>query len=410
MLGAWSCAPTSTATKPAPQTDPLIAVDENQPSIRVSLSRNDAEALLAFNGEYIVQMEEARYRLDGSVGVFKVFIRGGRMLISSPRRFFDIEPGQTVRFFPRNAEAHFNWNKVPYSGEFHLLLEPDQKILAINQLPIETYLQGVVPFEIPTQNLEYQEAVYAQAIAARSYAAYRLENPVDPSFNLYADTRDQVYGGMHKRTALSAQAIQDTRGMILTKNSAPVITEYHSTSGGVLDVEPGSESFYAGYDGSLVYDRFNGEFNDKVSPYFRWAETREAETVLRKLRKEFAIDSVTASRWIENGFALDIDVSKRNFSGRVLEVNIQIEDRSFFLEGFRIRRVLGNADGKSLPSNYFFLKKSPKYDDRFFIIGAGAGHGRGMSQWGAIGLSLKGLKYTSILDFYYPNLSLAKYY
>ena len=56
------------------------------------------------------------------------------------------------------------------------------------------------------------------------------------------------------------------------------------------------------------------------------------------------------------------------------------------------------------------MKFSPSNPDKFFIIGAGAGHGRGMSQWGAIGMALRGVTLEEILNFYYPGLTVKKFY
>ncbi|MCB0295833.1 MAG: amidase, partial [Calditrichaeota bacterium] len=77
-------------------------------------------------------------------------------------------------------------------------------------------------------------------------------------------------------------------------------------------------------------------------------------------------------------------------------------------DGLRIRQILADESGKPLPSNFFFLNKSPANPEKFYIFGAGAGHGSGMCQWGAIGMSMKGYKYNNILGLYYPQLATQK--
>jgi stage II sporulation protein D len=63
-----------------------------------------------------------------------------------------------------------------------------------------------------------------------------------------------------------------------------------------------------------------------------------------------------------------------------------------------------------LPSTLFLFKSSPKKPSIVHLIGGGFGHGRGMCQWGAIGMALKNKTYKDILNFYYPNLKISKLY
>jgi SpoIID/LytB domain protein len=139
-------------------------------------------------------------------------------------------------------------------------------------------------------------------------------------------------------------------------------------------------------------------------------EVRDLETVLWNLSKEFGIDSMLVREWLETGCRLDIDITLRKQSGRIEEVNFKLEDQEFVVSGIRIRRILADRTGKLLPSNFFFMNESTGNWEKFYIIGAGAGHGKGMCQWGAIGLALKGNSYRNILGFYYPNLKMVKFY
>src|SRR4029078_4427764 len=80
----------------------------------------------------------------------------------------------------------------------------------INELPMETYLRGVGPGEVPASGPA--EAVTAQAIAARSYAAYRL-HPTTGTFDIYADTRSQMYEGELVQKARRDAAASGTAGL-----------------------------------------------------------------------------------------------------------------------------------------------------------------------------------------------------
>lgn len=404
LLLAWSCAPATRQSAPADR--PAGAL----PLVRVCLSEQLDGGRLRFEGAYVLHLEEARYDIDASVGNFQIFYRGGAMVLRSARRFFQLDPGMPLQIRATGPQTRFFFNDVPYKGDLTLYLDGRDRLLVINRIDIQTYLRGVVPFEIPTVNPEHGSAIYAQTVAARSYAMYHIDNPLHPQFDLYADTRSQVYRGMANPTELADAAVTATRGQVLVSSDAPARTEYHASSGGILNVPATRAALYDGHDNGVVYDRFRGDFNDRISPFYRWVERRDAETIFANLQREFVIDSSEVQAYLENGFEVDIDIQKRDPGGRVDEVVIRLGEREFFLEGFRIRRLLGDGEGNPLPSRLFFLKRSPRYPDLFWIVGAGAGHGRGMSQWGAIGLALKGFTYERILSFYYPDLVLQTRY
>lgn len=386
-----------------------ITGKEGEPNIRVCLLENLAAATLSFEGVYILGLEEARYQLDKSIGTLNASFRGNDLILKNDRRYFELSAPQNVVFKPSAAGNRFIFNDIPYAGELWLLVE-EGGVTVMNKLPLETYLLGVVPFEMPTNQHEYQEAIYAQSIAARTYAMYRLQNPVNSRYDIRADVQDQVYQGMLKKAPLAEDAISGTRGIILANSSRVGKIFFHSTCGGVVESALDSLGAASAQGGSFAYDLSDNDYNCKVSPYYRWVETRTLETILWNLQKEFRLDSLLVRDWLETGCKLDIDIAKRRQSGRIEEMVIRVEEQVFPLSGFRIRRVLADQTGKVLPSNFFFFTESPGSWEKLYLIGAGAGHGEGMCQWGAIGLALKGNSYKGILGFYYPNLSMVKFY
>ena len=102
------------------------------------------------------------------------------------------------------------------------------KLTVVNRLPLDRYLRGVVPWEMPDD--WQREALRAQSVVARSYALATLK----PSalFDLYADTRSQVYGGIPAEAASTNRAIGSTAGRVVYWNGRVATTFYHSTSGG----------------------------------------------------------------------------------------------------------------------------------------------------------------------------------
>lgn len=380
-----------------------------EPSIRVCLSENLQSSTLVFEGSYLLELEEARYHFDKSIGTLNVFIKDGDLVIKNDRRNFELPSTQAVVFKPEHPGHRFIWNGIPYSGELWFQITGLQ-IVVVNKVPMESYLQGVVPFEIPTSQDEYQEAIYAQTIAARSYALYRMEHPSSDFYDVWGDSRDQIYQGTLRSSPMVEKAVSATRGIALANSSQASIAYFHSTCGGVLEV--GSDSARSSFSsaGVFAYDLTDNEDNCKLSPYYRWVEVRSLENILWNISKEFHVDSLLVLDWLEKGCRLDIEITQRRQSGRVEKMNFRIENYNFPVEGFMIRKIFADQTGKLLPSNFFFFNESPENRENFYIIGAGAGHGKGMCQWGAIGLALKGYTHQNILGYYYPDLGMVKFY
>ena len=103
-------------------------------------------------------------------------------------------------------------NNAPYQGSIELVRHADDW-LAINQVPIETYVASVVGAEMPNHwNIE---ALKAQAVAARSYALVHMVRPASASYHLGDSTRWQVYAGLDSSSPSTRQATQATEGQVL---------------------------------------------------------------------------------------------------------------------------------------------------------------------------------------------------
>jgi SpoIID/LytB domain protein len=139
-------------------------------------------------------------------------------------------------------------------------------------------------------------------------------------------------------------------------------------------------------------------------------EIRSAETIFSNISEEFGISAAKRDELINSGFKFDISIKDRSSDGRVFSMEIEIPNQKFTANGYKIRRILSDANGNPLPSNLFFILKPEQDVNKFYIIGAGYGHGKGMCQWGALGMSLEGYSYQQILKFYYPSFNLKTIY
>jgi stage II sporulation protein D len=115
-----------------------------------------------------------------------------------------------------------------YSGELRLIPKGGATVLPVNVLPIEDYLKGVVPAEMPPY--WGVEALKAQAIAARTYALRKISGGGD--FDLEGNQFDQAYSGLTEQVKASSDAVDATRGQVLTYNGQPLSALYMASGGG----------------------------------------------------------------------------------------------------------------------------------------------------------------------------------
>ena len=163
-----------------------------------------------------------------------------------------------------------------YRGTVELGPHGPRALAAVNALPVDLYVMGVVAGEMPSSwDLE---ALKAQAVTARTYS--QTTDAGGDLFDQYPDTRSQVYKGVSGETSRSNAAVRGTRGEILTYDGRPAVTYYFSTSGGQ------TESVEHGFPGGTptAYLRSVQDPADRISPYHRWAVRLTRRALQRRLR------------------------------------------------------------------------------------------------------------------------------
>jgi SpoIID/LytB domain protein len=147
--------------------------------------------------------------------------------------------------------------------------------MVVNLVRLDLYLRGVVPYEMPVG--WQQEAYRAQAVVARSYALATMK-PAGSDFDMYADDRSQVYGGIPAERRETSLALGSTAGKVLTYGGRVIVAYYHSSSGGrteaVQDAWPGQ--------GPVPYLVPVSDPFDAISPYHRWAVTLRPEGLAKR--------------------------------------------------------------------------------------------------------------------------------
>ncbi|CAM3494641.1 SpoIID/LytB domain-containing protein [Nocardioides dubius] len=145
-----------------------------------------------------------------------------------------------------------------YRGQLHFVGPASSRTrYAVNVVGINNYIRGVVPREMPAT--WSPNAVRAQAVAARTYAAYEMQHPRSAYFQLCDTVSCQVYGGVASEHPASNAAVDATRGVVLHHGGKPAFTQFSSSSGGWTVANQFSylkaqEDPYDGWAGNPVHD------------------------------------------------------------------------------------------------------------------------------------------------------------
>jgi SpoIID/LytB domain protein len=121
--------------------------------------------------------------------------------------------------------------KTRYRGALRSAVDDHRNRVTVNVLPLEQYLRGVVPLEMRASTWP-QHALRAQAVASRTYAAWRRNHPMDIAYDICDTALCQVYGGASAEYSTSDKAVRATAREILTFRRKPAFTEYSASNGG----------------------------------------------------------------------------------------------------------------------------------------------------------------------------------
>ena len=165
-------------------------------------------------------------------------------------------------------------NGKPYRGKIRLTSD-GKTLQVVDVVGLEAYLKGVVPAEMPSA--WSSEALKAQAVAARSYALANLAKGKD--YDLYADTRSQVYGGLDAEVPATNDAVDATKGEVVLYDGKVADTLFFSTSGGRTASAAEATGTGIPYLVSVV-DPY-----DTASPYHDWGPVLfDATKVAKQLK------------------------------------------------------------------------------------------------------------------------------
>lgn len=280
----------------------------------------------------------------------------------------------------------------------------------VNQLPLEEYLYGVVPSEMPS-NYE-EEALKAQAVCARTYAWRQIQENEDPLKIGIAQVDDSVSYQVYQNSGESEtakKAVDGTKGEILIKDGQPITAYYFSTSHGKTSTnEVWEASVPANYLKS-VECKFDSEL-----PWYEWKVYLSSERLLEQAKKELSDASVLKKMEVEEMGESDAVLRlKIETDAGVIQLKNEYEIREFLSpQNLEIVRKDESAvkGGRLLPSAYFTLEEQTDENGKpqgYMIHGGGYGHGVGMSQNGANEMAKLGKNYKEILNYFYKEVEIA---
>ena len=168
---------------------------------------------------------KAFYKLS-AMKVYPFKATGNTVSIELQNQWFNLNINRVV--IKPNDQGFISTKRRWYRGEF-IIENRGGKLVVINSLPLEDYLLGVVPSEMPSK-WNY-EALKAQAIAARSYAIANRGKRASHGYDLKDTPEDQAYGGASSETATTNSAVIETKGEVITYNRK-IIPAYYSASAG----------------------------------------------------------------------------------------------------------------------------------------------------------------------------------
>jgi stage II sporulation protein D len=403
------CASAPRALRPA--AEPPLPVSEPLVRVGLALARPETRFLVT-GGRYLIHEE----RGDDPIAVaadgepWGIAARGtSELRVIDPRGYLSRPHVRPVRVEPLDTGSTLRVDDGLYAGALEVRPGPGGATL-VNELPLEEYLRGVVPHEMPAGE-ESLEALKAQVIAARTYALKRLGSRAELGFDLFADVQDQVYGGLGEAGTAADRALAETRGRVLLSGRHLIDAYYHSTCGGsTAAVEEAFPLPPVPYLVSVEDRDGRGGFFCAGSRYFRWQASFEREQLEALLARNLP-RFVTLPR-AGVGTLTDVAVAASSQGGRVLALRVETTTGNYQVARNDVRWIFAAGASPGLRSTLFLLRKERRrgFVDAITLTGGGWGHGVGMCQVGALGRAAAGAGHAEILAHYYTGTNLERLY
>jgi stage II sporulation protein D len=376
-----------------------------------------------YKSEFKAEFNSVRVLLDEKPNTLIITASNKVYLLNEENKIAEINKGSNIQFYANSHKLNAKVGRQNFSGKYFQLVPADDELIKlngktykgilrvaafgnfvdiINFINLEDYVKGVIAKEMPLGNgNENYEALKAFAICVRTYALKKM-NAGNGLFDIFPDTRDQVYGGKSAEELISNKAADATEGVILVYDDKPATIYYHSTCGGMN--ESVANVFSHSHLPYLTSVKDGEEPYCNISPRFEWEEVYTESQFINQLYNAKLIDN-------KNYSLEDIRIESRFKSGRINDLEIILDGRNgskkIHLYGNEIRSKIRTPE-KNFSLWSTLLNITLSADGSFIFNGKGFGHGVGLCQWGAIGQSRLGIDYKNILEHYYPGTVLGR--
>lgn len=384
--------PMKTAVRPAPrfklESPSILNEQEAAPQgktssvnaapkiVRVLLAENEKTSYIKHTGRVNVytQDKSKKYKISqaGTLAVKfnkKGQIQAGTLLANQP---ILIEPvGGVVLELANNK----------YTGTFKIV-PTDTNFYILELTPLENYLYGVLPHEM--HHTWALEALKAQAVAARTYTLKSIEKKTDEPFDLYSDVRSQMYKGSAQVYDSVKQAVDQTKGQVLSYKGELFYTYYHGNCGG-------------GTDHVEIWNEKAPHIKPLMGASCKFDNHSKSFTFVQDITKS-SVEKFARSQGLKGGLK-SIKVTKKTSTGRANLLSIKTTNGSKEVRCADFRAATGIRSCK--------LTKVTVGATKVHLEGHGYGHGIGMCQDGAHGMAKQNYTYKQILKQYYPGSTLS---
>lgn len=288
-------------------------------------------------------------------------------------------PHATIYLLP-TEKAHISLDGQPYHGLF-LITKYQGQFLLINYVELEDYVCSVLKTECwpnwPAESFK------VSAIASRSYITAKIlearKHKDHPPYHASNTNKHQTYSGMHDCPKLR-QAVEDTKGMIISYNKKPILAMFDCCCGGIIPGHMSEVDFIA-----APYLKRTYPCNYCSSwKYYTWEAKFSVAKFKENIQREFS--------QIKNISHIQL---KKDRAGIVRLVTIKDGNKIYKLKGKLLYKLF-----KEIKSFSFSVTK---HADQIIVNGQGYGHHLGICQWGAYQMVKEGWQHKEILKFYFPG-------
>jgi len=285
-----------------------------------------------------------------------------------------------------------------YYGGFQYARLDGAALTVVNVVNIEDYVKGVIPYEM--SNTWPAEALKAQAVCARSFAANAVGRYGNYGFDLTNGTDSQVYAGINSANAATDAAVDATAGQYVLYNGQPCEAVYASSDGGATE---NSENVWSQ---ALPYLRGVPDTYEAAAaaniPGYKWTVSYTQGDLAARLNSEgYSCATITSA------------AASVSPTGNVISVTLSDSNgKTVTIKGDAMRSVLGVnslrfAVNAPAPSGANNASTSAPLNGKFTFSGSGVGHNVGMSQWGAYAMASSYNKtYQDIIAFYFTGTTI----